>query len=128
MTRGPVHEQTAADQTTAPIDLATPGELIPGTARVQSVIVAAQETLLSLSYPRGLQVVVALPVVPLPAVENDCALEAIRPLAVRMSNRQDALDCSVLGTSRNGPQRIQISVAQALGLCESGVHAVLCTE
>jgi hypothetical protein len=125
---GPVHQQSAADPTTTPVDLATLHGLTPGTGRVQSVIVGAQETLLSLGYPHGLQVMVSLPVAPIPGVETACGLEAIHPLAVRMSNRQDALDCSVLGTSRNGPQRIQISVVQALGLCESGVHTVLCTE
>ncbi len=99
--------------------------LVPGT---ESVIVRAQETLLRLGYPDGQQILVSLPAAPRPQVETDCSLVAIRPLAVRMSNRPAALDCSVLGTSKAGPKRIRITIAQALGLCASGVHTVFCTE
>jgi hypothetical protein len=113
---------------TNPIDRAALRELAPGTSRVQSVIVRAQETLLRLAYPGGLHVVVSLPSVPQHGGESHRSLAAIRPLAVRMNNRPAVVDCSVLGTSRTGPRRVRISVAQALELCASGVHTVFCTD
>ena len=87
-----------------------------------------EETLLSLGYPGGLRVLVAVPAAPDRMVTSDCGLRALRPLAVRLSNKPAAFDCSVLGTSRTGPRRVGISLAQALRLCAAGVHTVLCTE
>lgn len=114
--------------TAIPLDLAALRELAPGTGRVQSVAVREHETLLGLGYPNELHLVVSLPALPQPGLASDGSLQGVRPLAVRMSNRRASLDCSLLGTSRSGPERIRISIAQALGLCATGVHAVFCTE
>jgi len=114
---------------TTPIDLLALRELAPGTGRVCSVSVGKDDTLLRLAYPRGVQLVVSVPAVPQWSHGNNWALLAIRrPLAVRLSNTRTGLDCSVLATSRIGPRRIRISIGQALSLCASGVHAVLCTD
>jgi len=114
---------------TTPIDLVALRELAPGTGRVHSVSLGKDETWLRLAYPRGLQLVVSVPAVPQWSHASNWGLLAIRrPLAVRMSNTGTGLDCSVLGTSRIGPRRIPISIGQALSLCASGVHAVLCTD
>lgn len=114
---------------TTPIDLVALRELAPGTGRVHSVSVGKDETLLRLAYPHGLHLVVSVPAVPQWTHASNWGLQAIRrPLAVRMSNKRTGFDCSVLGTSRTGPRRIRVSTGQALSLCASGVHAVLCTD
>jgi len=107
---------------------ALPHELERGTGRVQGVIVRAGETLLRLGYPHGRDVVVAVSAVPLEVAETEPSMEGIRPVAVRITNSRAGFACSVLATSATGPRRVRISIAQALGLCASGVHTVLCTE
>ena len=119
----------ARTTSTTPISLLALRELAPATGRVCSVSLGKDDTLLRVAYPRGLQLVVSVPAVPGWILANNWGLLAIRrPLAVRLSNKPTGLDCSVLGTSRTGPRRIRISTAQALSLCVSGVHAVLCTD
>ena len=103
-------------------------DLPAGTGRVLSVIDRAEETLLSLGYPGGRRVLVAVPVSSGPDGDDGCSLGALRPLSVRLSNKPAAFACSVLGTTRTGPRRVEISLTQALRLCAAGVHTVLCTE
>lgn len=115
--------------TTVPT-LVSPGdlrELQPGTGRVQSVVVRHQETWLCLDYPHGRRLTVVVPGVPHDDPEGEVWHDGMRPLAVRMSNRRATFDCSVLATSASGPRLVGISIAQALALCASGVHAVFCS-
>ncbi len=127
MTRPSIWQTENAQATpTTPIGLAALQELAPGTGRVQSVVVRTKETLLSLGYSNGLNVVVTVPEVLHGGSEGDPGLDGIRPLAVCMRHDRAAFDCSVLGTSTTGPRRIRISLAHALTLCASGVHTVLC--
>jgi hypothetical protein len=124
---GPVlwRAEHASARPTAPEATATLRELASGTARVRSVVVRAEDTLVGLAYPGGRDLVVAIPSVP--HQDTDRA-QGIRPLAVRMRHAGETLDCSVLGTSTTGPRRVRISLAHALALCASGVHAVVCTQ
>jgi hypothetical protein len=103
-------------------------ELQPGTGRVQSVVIRRQETWLCLDYPNGRYFTVVVPGVPDDDLEGDVWRDGVRPLAVRMNNRRATFDCSVLATSGSGPRLVGISIAQALALCASGVHAVFCSE
>jgi hypothetical protein len=127
MTR-PAALQVQPPGATSQSDTVAPHELGAGTGRVQSIAVGPDETWLNLGYPDGRQITVTVPGVPQYSTENDFRLDAIRPLAVRMSSRGPAVDCSVLGTSESGPRRIGLSLAQALGLCASGIHTVFCSE
>jgi len=95
---------------------------------VLSIIARAEVTLLSLDYPGGRRVLVAVPASSGPDGDDGCSLRALRPLAVRMSNKPAAFSCSVLGTTTTGPRRVEISLTQALRLCAAGVHTVLCTD
>jgi hypothetical protein len=95
---------------------------------VLSIIARAEETLLSLGYPGGRRALVAVPAASGPDGDDECSLRALRPLAVRLSNKPEAFACSVLGTTRTGPRRVEISLALALRLCAAGVHTVLCTD
>jgi hypothetical protein len=115
---------------TSPAPTAAHGlrDLPRGTGRVLSVIVRAEETLLSLGYPGGRRVLVAVPNASSPDGGDERSLRALRPLAVRLANKQAAFACSVLGTTRTGPRRVEISLTQALRLCAGGVHTVLCTD
>ncbi len=127
MTKPNIWQRENAEGTpAAPIGLTALREVSPGTGRVQSVDVRTQETLLSLGYPNGLNVVVTVPEVLYGGTEGDPGLDEIRPLAVCMRHDRAAFDCSVLGTSTTGPKRIRISLAHALALCASGVHTVFC--
>ena len=99
--------------------------LEPGTARVQADIVGEHETLLRLSYPNGLQLAVSVPDAPRRPIEEGRSSCDLRPMAVLMINGQATLDCSVLCSSTAGPTRMPISLADALALCDSGVHTVL---
>ncbi len=83
---------------------------------------------MSLGYPGGRRVRVAVPVAPGRDGDDDRSLRSLHPLAVRLSNGPEAFACSVLGTTRRGPRRVEISLTQALRLCAAGVHTVLCTD
>jgi hypothetical protein len=114
---------------TNPLGLRALREQGPGTARVRSIAVRAHETLVRLCYPNGREVVVALPdVAPSDCGDNEEPFGLIRPLAVLMRIGHAQVDSSVLGTSKDGPSRVAISVEQALTLCESGVHTVVRCE
>lgn len=102
-------------------------EHAPGTARVRSVAVRAHEIWLTLDYPGGREIVVALPGVA-PRDQTTESHGLTRPLAVLIRNRHAQVDCSVLGTSEQGPKRVAITVEQALALCGDGVHTVLRSE
>ena len=110
-----------------PLGMDSLQEHAPGTARVHSIAVRSHETLLTLGYPGGREIVVALPGVP-QRDEKTKPPGLIRPLAVLIRNRHPQVDCSVLGTSMQGPSRVAISVEQALALCGRGVHTVLRSE
>ena len=103
-------------------------DLPRGTGRVLSVIVRAEETLLSLGYPGGRRVLVAVPASYGPDGNDEWSLRALRPLAVRLVNKPAAFACSLLGTTSAGPRRVEISLTLALRLCTAGVHTVLCTD
>src|SRR5918992_218985 len=111
-----------------PLDPAALLELGSGTGRVHSVSVRAGETWLTLGYPGGLRVVVAVPDVPQRGAEGDRRLRDAHPLAVRMTTGPTSFECSVLVTSRRGPRRLGISTSLALSLSAAGVHTVLCTR
>lgn len=98
----------------------------PGTARVEAVVVGEHETLMRLGYPRGRQVAVSVPEVPRRSsgVARHPARD-VRLLAVLMRNGPSTLECSVLCASKDGPARVPIDLAEALALCDSGVHTVL---
>jgi len=109
------------------VELTALHELPPGTGRVHAVERRDGETLLSLGYPGGIRLVVAVPEPARHASREDGGLRGSRPLAVRITNRRASFECSVLVTSRTGPRRLPISTALALRLSAMGVHAVLCT-
>lgn len=111
-----------------PAELTALHELPAGTGRVHSVLRRAGDTLLTLGFPGGIQVVVVVPEPARDGTDGDSRLRDSRPLAVRMTNRRASFDCSVLVTSRWGPRRVRISAALALRLSAAGVHTVLCTE
>lgn len=106
------------------LDMGALQEHAPGTARVRAMAVRSHETLLTLAYPGGREIVVTLGGVP-QRDEDPKPHGLIRPLAVLIRSRHAQVDCSVLGTSKQGPSRVAISVEQALALCGEGVHTVL---
>ena len=108
-----------------PVSLEVLRVLAPGTARVHRTVVEGDETLVTLDYPQGREVEVRVPGTP----TRDHGMAGLqRPLAVHVDNRNERVECSVLGTSPSGPQRLRISLVQALSLAHSGVHTVFVTS
>ena len=108
-----------------PVSLDVLRVLAPGNARVEHTVVEGDATLVTLGYPQGRDVEVRLPGVP---TRDEGVAGLRRPLAVHVDNRHERVECSVLGTSPNGPCRLRISLVQALSLAHSGVHTVFVTS
>jgi hypothetical protein len=112
---------------TPPIGLDTLRRLAPGTARVLAAVVGENETLVTLGYPRGRDIVVRVPEVPRPG-DYDAPSGLRNVLAAQIRNGAARTDCTLLATSWGGPRRVPISVTQALALAHSGVHTVLLSD
>jgi hypothetical protein len=108
-----------------PVSLDVLRVLAPGTARVQRTVIEGDETLVTLGYPQGREVEVRVPGIP---IRHEGVAGLRRPLAVHVDNRHERVECSVLGTSPNGPCRLRISLVHALALAHSGVHTVFVTS
>jgi hypothetical protein len=81
-------------------------------------------TQLTLRHASGEQSLLLVPTSANEAAARADAAAVRRPLAVRMTGRAPHWSV-LLGTSRRGPVRRQVSPESALALCASGVHTVV---
>jgi len=91
-----------------------------GTAYVTEVRVSGAGVVVTLKYPGGTHVV-EIGCVPRPE-DREMPDAVTRVLAASIRSRGAAFECTVLGTSLEGPVRLGITLAQALALASSGVH------
>jgi len=98
----------------------------PGTAYVTDVRVSGAGVVVTLQYP-GATHVVEIGCVPRPE-DKEAPGAVTHVLAASIRSRGAAFECTVLGTSPNGPVRLGISLAQALALARSGVHTTFRIE
>lgn len=99
-----------------------------GTARVLSVTTQSGGSLVRLQLHTGWEL--ELPVATVPDVDgaDDAISGASQPLAVTVNWTTTCCACSVLVTGRSGPHRREITLGQALALCQFGVHGVFNRE
>jgi hypothetical protein len=98
-----------------------------GTAYVESVAFNAGTASVQLRYPMGRTVRLVLPTVP-ERGDARCPSALERVLSVDVRRDVDGVHCSAVGTSRRGPQRLPVTLEQALALAHQGVHAVFRAE
>lgn len=78
--------------------------------------------------PWGESVECSLPVDPDVEAAQGALARVVHPPAVAVRRGIDSYECSLLGTSPDGPRRVTLSFGGALELVRSGVHAVLRCE
>jgi hypothetical protein len=98
-----------------------------GTAYVESVSFDRDVATVQLLYPMGRRSQIALPVVPR-REEYKRPTNVDRLIAVDVRREVAGVQCSAIATSRRGPARVPISLAQALAYAHVGVHTVFRTK
>ncbi len=91
----------------------------PGTGYVEAVEPNGSSTVVTLRYPFGTVDVVV------PAVPSGDAAAHDRPKPFAVQVRVGAcVECSVLESTKRGPQRVGVELEEALSLAADGVHTV----
>jgi hypothetical protein len=109
------------------VDASSLLELERGIAYVESVTFDSDVTTVRLLYPTKRRAQIVVPAVP---GRDDFRQPTSVDRLLAIDVRRDALGvrCSAIGTSRRGPRRLSISLAQALAHAHLGVHTVFRAE
>lgn len=115
----------AEERSTERVALADLGRLARGTAYVESLTVLDGESSVRLAYPFGRYVEAVVPVVPKPPTPPSGLRHVF---SVRVRHGDAGARCSALGSSGDGPLRVDVEIATALGLAAGGVRTVFTTD